>query len=241
MPTTARLSPILLCALTATLLAPIARAEAATITYAQRFFLTTRDFLPDDPSAPDGLGASLRIDHLLTDFSPLLWTVPAFDPSLGTVESLTLELRGQASIKGRIPFGELFAYFNLVDPLRGELLGDAGAIKTCAGPCAFSAFSQLDWRETIAYSQGDPVLTWAIGQSADRFALFESAAWGDVKTATVGTVRAIYTYTPAAPSPDSAPAALHAPEPASLLLCASGLIALATCARRRRVLGPGTA
>jgi PEP-CTERM motif len=216
-----------------------APADAATITYSQRFFLTARNTFPDDPSAPDGLGASPRVERFLSDFPEFAWAVPAFDPSLGVATSLTLELDGQASIRGRIPFGDLFAFFDVIDPIDGMSAGEVTATTTCASGCKFSGSTILDWSQTIAYNNGDPTITWLVGQSADRFATWESGAWGDIKTASVGVMRAIYTYQPASAtvgkaSLTDAAVIASAPEPATLLLCATGLAGLAWRRRSRR-------
>jgi hypothetical protein len=199
----------------------VCSAEAATITFATPFSLTTHDEFDEDPDAPDGVGNSPRVEHFISD-TPFGVNVPAFDTTLGTLTFLRIEVIGELSLSASVQFGQVAGHIDLIDPI-GLIDRVAGITinQTCDTPCIVSNTVPVHW--IVDLVDFGP-LSYNLGESPDRSVTWEIASPGIIDSSYTGTAYAIYTYEPFE----------AIPEPTSLLLLATGLLPVAARLRKRR-------
>ncbi len=178
--------------------------HGATIAFEQPFSLSN-DY--EFEAFPDGAGT---LDRHYFDVSTA-WSVPVFDPALGTVEALRLDLDGVFSINGQLePDIEARVVTVFMDPITLGPFG-FGTPQPCVRPCFAKILVDEVWE--IGYLQSNPPFVFPIGTHIDSHLLYDVSAAGQFQVEFNGVARATYLYDPQA-----------IPEPASFLLLASGLI-----------------
>ena len=213
----ALLSGVLLTAVA--LVATPPAVEAASITFTHRFHETTRDFEPGSPNDPN---AAERVSRGLST-AEFGWVVPEFDPALGTLEVLLLDLDAGITVWGRTSYGRFSVIWDIYNPLGNRIAAGPVVFADCSQPCAFLGGAPVIDSFYIEASNLNSPFAWNIGYSPDKFATFPIGAWADIATAYIGVARATYVYEPATVA--------AVPEPTTLLLLASGL---GTMVMRRR-------
>jgi hypothetical protein len=189
-------------------------AGAATIAFEQPFSLSKNYEFEAFP------GSAGILDRHYFDVSTG-WAVPVFDPALGTVEALFLELNGLFSINGELePDVEALVVTLFIDP-RTLFPVAFGSPQPCGRPCFTNILVDEEWQFT--YLQSNPPFHFPIGTHFDSHLFYDVSAAGSFHVEFTGVARATYLYEPQV-----------MPEPTSLLLVGSGAAALLTRAHRRK-------